>query len=140
METMLLKDPNTPPSPQNLSLAMGQYYSVFEKLEQQVTGPNYQLQLEWRYYNDGKAWLCKATQKKKTIFWISVWDDCFKVVFYFTEKHLEAIAALPIDESIKDDFASAKPIGKLIPLILHMTPDSQIDDALKVIAFKSSLK
>jgi hypothetical protein len=28
---------------------------------------------EWRYYMDGKAWLCKVQKKKKTIVWMSAW-------------------------------------------------------------------
>lgn len=30
---------------------------------------------EWRYYKDGKSWLYKLTKKKKTICWISVYDN-----------------------------------------------------------------
>ena len=52
--------------------------------------------MEWRYYNDGKAWLCKVVNKKKTVFWLSIWEHYFKTSFYFTEKHLESIDALNI--------------------------------------------
>lgn len=38
--------------------------------------------------------------------------------FYFIEKHLEAIAALDISESIKEDFYKTRSVGRLIPMIL----------------------
>ena len=34
--------------------------------------------LEWRYDNDGNAWLGKVVRKKKTVCWVSVWDRFFK--------------------------------------------------------------
>jgi len=41
---------------------------------------------EWRYYYDGKSWLLKTTKKSKTIFWLSVVQDSFKITFYFGDK------------------------------------------------------
>jgi hypothetical protein len=140
MATMLLKDPQTLPSPQVLADVLGSNHRTFEALEHCIKAPHLQIELEWRYYNDGKAWLCKAIKKKKTVFWLSVWDDCFKLTFYFTEKHLQGIAQLPIDESIKDAFAANNPIGKLLPLTLEMATEKQLADALKIIEFKASLK
>ncbi|WP_260393693.1 DUF3788 domain-containing protein [Dysgonomonas mossii] len=105
-----------------------------------VTNKEYALTLEWRYYNDGKAWLGKAVYKKKTIFWLSVWEGFFKTSFFFTEKHLEAIAKLDISGTIKDEFAKAKTIGKLIPMIFDVNKENQLGDLLTVVWFKKSLK
>ena len=80
---------------------------------------------EWRYYNDGKAWLFKVTFKKKTVAWVSLWADFIKAGFYITEKNREGILSLDISQSFKDSFSSAKPIGKLLPLTLELaTQDS----------------
>jgi hypothetical protein len=38
---------------------------------------------EWRYYMDGKAWLCKVQKKKKTIVWMSAWKGFIKQLFTF---------------------------------------------------------
>ena len=86
------------------------------------------------------AWLAKVVYKKKTILWLSVWKGFFKTSFYFTEKHLEAIAALNISENIKQEFAMAKTAGKLIPMIIDISTDEQLEDLLTVVQFKKSLK
>lgn len=44
----------------------------------EVTKPPFQLSPEWRYYNDGKSWLCKMLSKKKNLFWLSIWEGCFR--------------------------------------------------------------
>lgn len=111
------------------------YSKVFEICSKQLN-----LTFEWRYYNDGKAWLCKITLKKKTIAWLSVWDGFIKVSFYFTEKHKEMLQSQPISLSLKQTFAKAQPIGKLIPLVLEIFDDANLDDFIALASFKISLK
>lgn len=138
---ILLRDANVFPSDEVLKDALGEgVYRVIESFLGTVTGEGYGLNMEWRYYNDGKAWLGKLTLKKKTILWLSVWDGHFKTSFYFTEKHLEAIAALDISETIKENFSMAKTIGKLIPMVFVINNHESLIDLLKVIRFKMSLK
>ena len=98
---MALRDAEIFPSDRVLKDTLGDVYDVLESFLATITNEAYLLSFEWRYYNDGKAWLCKVQHKKKTILWLSVWEGFFKVSFFFTEKHLEAIAALDISESIK---------------------------------------
>lgn len=138
---MLLKDPDIYPSSEVLENVLGRtVYEVLESFTGMVANDAYGLIPEWRYYNDGKAWLNKVQYKKKTVFWLSVWEGFFKVSFFFTEKHLEGIAALDISDTIKEDFARAKPCGRLIPMILDITDKEQLDDLLTVVRFKKSLK
>lgn len=138
---ILLKDPDIFPSETVLKEALGDnIYAVLKSFTETITSPDYGLIVDWRYYNDGKAWLSKTAFKKKTILWLSAWEGSFKTSFFFTEKHLEGIAALPIAEAIKDEFAAAKPVGRLIPLIINVTRQEQLDDLLTIIRFKKSLK
>jgi hypothetical protein len=141
MEVQLLRDADIFPSADVLKDAFGSnVYETFESFMNTVTDAEYGLSYEWRYYNDGKSWLCKVSYKKKTTFWLSVWDGYFKTGFFFTEKHLEGIAALEIDEKIKVDFCRMKPVGKLLPMIFRISRKEQLDDLLRVVAFKKSLK
>lgn len=137
---MLLRDADIFPSNKILEDALGEGFNILVSFLKTITNNEYALTLEWRYYNDGKAWLGKAVYKKKTIFWLSVWEGFFKTSFFFTEKHLEAIAKLDISETIKDEFAKAKTIGKLIPMIFDVNKENQLGDLLTVVWFKKSLK
>ena len=138
---MQLRDPEVFPSDRVLKNVLGDsVYSVLASFFETITGAEYGLNIEWRYYNDGKAWLGKVTHKKKTILWLSVWDGFFKTSFYFTEKHLESITALPVSERKKEEFAAMKPIGKLIPMTFDISEKEQLDELLTVVRFKKSLK
>lgn len=138
---MLLKDPELFPSDKVLKDALGDnVYSVLESFLTVITDTEYVLTVEWRFYNDGKAWLSKVVYKKKTVFWLSAWEGFFKASFFFTEKHREAIAALDISGTVKDKFAKAKPHGRLIPMIFDINNEEQLCDVLTIVRFKKSLK
>jgi hypothetical protein len=140
METLLLRDQNLPPTKEVLKNALGENYDVFKELLGAITDSKYALNSQWNYYKDGKAWLCKVCYKKKTIFWLSVWENFFKTAFYFTGKNSSGIMELDIDENIKNNFAHHKPVGKLIPLVINMERKEQIQDLLKIIEYKKNLK
>ncbi|MFV0311827.1 MAG: DUF3788 family protein [Dysgonomonas sp.] len=137
---MLLRDPDIFPSEEVLKNALGEnVYNVLASFLETTTNEEYALAIEWRFYNDGKAWLGKALYKKKTVLWLSVWERFFKTSFYFTDKHLERIAALDIADTIKDEFAGTKPVGRLLPMIFNVSSQEQVKDLLTVVRFKKSL-
>ena len=140
MEKPLLNDPEINPTDEVISGVLGKSYDAYKQLMSTITGDRYSLLPEWHYYNHGKSWLCKVTFKKKTVCWLSVWDRFFMISFYFTEKNFHGIAGLDIDKSIKDGFFSNKAIGKLLPLGISINTTDQINDVLKIVEYKKSLK
>lgn len=139
-QTLLLRDPATEPTAPVLENVLGgALYPVYTEFLG-VTTNELGLEPQWRYYNDGKAWLCKVVQKKKTVCWLSIWDGFFKAGFYYTEKTAPGIFGLPISEAIKEEFRNAKPVGKLIPLILDIDHKNQLPDFRAIAEYKKNLK
>lgn len=138
-DQMLLRDPDILPSAEILEKNLGkEVFDVYQELMEEMLKK--ELSTDWRYYRDGKAWLCKVVNKKKTVFWLSVWDRYFRIGFYFTAKNCFAIEGLDVNRRIKQDFARTKAIGKLLPLILDISKKEQLDDLLKIVECKKSLK
>lgn len=140
METYLLREQQIYPTKEVLENVLGDSYLVFEELIKIITDAKYGLVPQWNYYKDGKAWLCKVCYKKKTIFWLSVWDKFFKTTFYFIEKTSSGIADLDIEENLKESFRNSKSFGKFMPLTINMNRKDQINDLLKIVEYKKSLK
>ncbi|GAO28582.1 DUF3788 family protein [Geofilum rubicundum] len=78
--------------------------------------------------------------KKKTVFWLSVWDGFIRTSFYFTEKTKPGVLSLNIDDELKQNLESAKPIGKLIPLVFDIVSDDQLVDFYEIVKYKKGLK
>lgn len=140
METMVLREPRISPTKKVLENALGKAYAAYEELMTVITAKGVDLTPQWHYYNDGKAWLCKVQYKKKTVFWLSVWDKHFRIAFYFTQKNCQGIQDLDIDANIKKNFAETIASGKFLPLAMNINKKSQLKDALVVIGYKKSLK
>ena len=137
MEKQLLREPEIFPSKEVLKNTLGEVYCVLEELEAQLTQSEFALTFDWNYYKDGKSWLCKVVHKKKTVFWLSVWDGFFRISFFFLDRHLEGIAALELDEN---NYVIEKVCGKMIPFIFNINDKKQFTDLLKIILFKKGAK
>ncbi|NDV47097.1 DUF3788 family protein [Paludibacter sp. 221] len=135
----LLREPTIEPTDNVLKDALGTaVFDVYKDLLS-ITA-ELVLTTEWRYYNDGKAWLCKVVHKKKTVFWLSVWDGFIKTSFFFTEKTRDGVLELPVNDGIKKDFLERKSTGKLLPLILDIDKKEQLADLKEIARYKISLK
>ena len=72
METIQLTDPQILPTNEVIAAALGETFPVFDELIKTISTDPFNLEPNWHYYNDGKAWLCKVGYKKKTIFWLAL--------------------------------------------------------------------
>lgn len=140
-EIQLLRDPEVKPSEQVIrDIYDDKLFGVYKDIFEIISNPELQLAHEWNYYRDGKSWLCKVIHKKKTVFWLSLWDKLIKTSFFFTEKTRGGVGDLPVNEKIKKNFEQAKFTGKLIPLIMDINSKEQLKDLIEMIKYKKSLK
>ena len=95
---------------------------------------------EWRYYMDGKAWLCKVQKKKKTIVWMSAWKGFIKATIYIHEKHLDRLLEIPVSEETREQIRDAGTVGKLKPCIFEIRNQKMLEDLDKVMQFKIQIK
>ncbi|HSV99139.1 MAG TPA: DUF3788 family protein [Sedimentisphaerales bacterium] len=95
---------------------------------------------EWRYYNDGKSWLCKVTQKKKTVCWVSVWDRLFKTTFYFPDRAEELIVASKLAREYIDQFVNGKKYGKIRGVTVEIKKLADLKATKTLIDIKEQIK
>jgi len=133
---LLTENPEIEPTADVLQSDLKESYTTFEELSAILTD-EHSLTMTWKYYKDSKAWLCKVAYKKKTNFWLSVWDGYFKTSFFFLERHLEGIANL---ETTKNSYRFEKEFGKMIPIVFDIKSSNQLSDLLKMVEYKKSVK
>jgi len=138
INTIELKDESKYPDDELLKSILNESFFSYKKLLELFT--KYDLNYEWRYYHDGKTWLCKVQKKKKTIVWMSAWKGFMQVVLYFPEKYIEKVFELNIREVIKENFQSARNVGKSKPCIFKITDESILVDFEKVMIYKIGCK
>jgi len=147
-DQQLLRDPNIPLTDETLAAALGDRQKTFSKFTERLKSSD--VVIEWRYYNDGKAWLGKGqykwttprgANKETTCFWFSVWDGFFRVTVFVKESVRAEAQNLPVSKAVKKEIAEAKQIGKLkfFPIIFVVRSDEILDDICTLVDFKKRI-
>ncbi len=139
-EKLVLGDKNIYPTEEFIFSKIGNKKIIWSKIMNYVTENYPDAASEWRYYNDGKQWLFKLTRKKKTIFWLSLLEDTFRITFYFGDKAEPLIKASSLPGNVKNDFSAAKRFGSLRPVTTILSTISDAENIFKLIDIKLKLK
>ena len=95
---------------------------------------------KWRYYKDGKAWLCKVQKKKRTIIWMSAWKGYMQATIYFPNRYLSDVYTLDISEPTIERIRTTRNVGKSKPCIFEIRNKAVLGDFRKVMQFKLDSK
>lgn len=138
INTIELNDENIFPDDTLLSKVLDKSFHAYLSLLKMIK--EHGMTYEWKYYKDGKAWLCKVQKKSKTIIWMSAWKGYIKATIYFPERYLSSILSLPITERTKESIINTKNVGKSKPCMFDIRDDSILKDVEAVMIYKASLK
>ncbi|MFV0412482.1 MAG: DUF3788 family protein [Oscillospiraceae bacterium] len=148
-EIQLLRDAATAPTDATIAKGLGAASRAYTKFIEQLEKRS--VTVNWRYYNDGKAWLGKGlhkwattrgTPKEATVFWLSIWQGFFKVSIFIPEKARSNALALPLGAETKKMIQAAKQMGKLkfFALVFNLQSDELFEDIDTLIDFRKALK
>ncbi|OPY23181.1 MAG: hypothetical protein A4E26_00957 [Methanobacterium sp. PtaU1.Bin097] len=133
-----LRDENVYPDEKVLEEILGPSFEAYQNLLKLFDENN--LEYTWRYYKDGKAWLCKVQKKRRTIVWMSAWKGYMQAIIYIPGKYVEDIYSLDISEGIKAKIKQTKNVGKSMPCIFEVRDNDVFEDFNKVMQFKIKAK
>ncbi len=140
MEQPILSDANQFPTEDIIFSHIGKTKPLWISLFEYIRANHPDFTEEWRYYRDGKSWLLKVTQKKKTIFWLSIIQGAFRTTFYFTDKAEEAFMSSNLTDELKQEFKSGKHFGKLRGMTIVHTTKRNVEEAKILIGIKLRMK
>ncbi len=142
----LLRNPDIQPTDAVIAESLGEANNAYRKFVSDLSSRD--IQIEWRYYTDGKAWLAKGTykwigirggQNETTVFWLSIWDGLFKVTIYIPEKFREDVLRLPLHEDVRQMAENSRLLGNKIrhfPLSFELRSDELFDSIFSLAEFR----
>ena len=146
----LLRNPDIQPTSDIIAEALQDANDSYIKFLNELA--NQDIDLEWRYYTDGKAWLGKGLykwlgvrggQKVTTVFWLSIWESFFKITIYIPEKARDDLFSLPFNNTVKQMINDSKQMGnrlKFFPLVFELNSNELFEQIHILFDFKKSLK
>jgi len=113
-----------------LEQSFGSYCALLDLYDRNGLRP------EWRYYHDGKAWLCKVQHKSRTIVWMSAWRGYMQATIYVPERQMDQVYELPLAADTKRRIEATRNVGKSKPCIFEIRDAGVLEDLDMVVQFK----
>lgn len=137
-ETQLQNDPLADfNNDEVLQNAFDKNYKLYDEFIVKLNEIN--LNCEWRFYKDG-GWLGKVMYKKKNLCWVFIENTILGLNFLFTEKTINGVYELQISDNIKSIARETKPTGKFHSIQLLVMNKKVLSEAIKLLAYKMTLK
>ncbi|TFG41006.1 MAG: DUF3788 family protein [Syntrophobacterales bacterium] len=133
-----LNNPDEFPDDSILARQLGPAHAAWNAFTEMLKNDHPQAVAEWRYYHDGKSWLCKVTQKQKTLLWIAAWDKYFSVAAYLNAKAEDLVRASSLAGALKDSFLQST--GKFRSIRVEVRKQADLRAVKELLAIKLKLK
>lgn len=140
MEPIVLTDPNVQPTEELVFDIIGENSVYWKQINAYLYDHHSEISEQWRFYNDGKSWLYRTLRKQKTIYWIGVIKDSFRISFWFGDKAEPVIEASALSENIKEQFRNAKRYAHSRAVSIEMRSPEDFENVLKLIELKMKIK
>jgi hypothetical protein len=140
MERPLLNDPKEFPADQVLARCLGPAKGAWDAFMAMLRDDYPLVAVEWRYYNDGKSWLCKVTRKTQTLAWVAAWENYFSTAFYLNARAEDLVRASSLDKALKDSFLHPDKETKFRAIRVEVRKKSDLAAVKEVLGIKLQLK
>jgi hypothetical protein len=140
MEPVVLTDKSVKPTDDMVFSIIGNRKELWLQILDYMVANHKDITEQWNFYNDGKCWMFRIMKKKKTVLWIGVLKDTFRVGFWFGNKAEPIILKSDISKKSKDFYKNAKQtkIGKGIAIVMSDAAD--VEDVKKLTELKLKMK
>jgi hypothetical protein len=139
-ETLVLSDRQVIPTDDYIFSIIGEKRIYWQRIMKDAFENYKDISGNWNYYNDGKQWLFKLVQKKKTIFWAGILQETFRITFYFGDKAESLIEGSELPQTIKDGFKTSQRYGAIRAVSIKVLDQTDVDNVLKLIVIKHKIK
>jgi hypothetical protein len=140
MEPPVLTNKNQFPTEEIIFSHIGKNKSLWNSVFNYIHSSFPELKEQWNYYNDGKSWLMKISLKTKTICWVSVIKNTFRMTFYLNNKAEQAVMSSSIPDELKKQYQAGRKTKKINGLTLIFKTKKDVETAKSLIAVKLSVK
>lgn len=151
-QELRLRESEIEPTNEVLEKVLGDSYGAYKAFCKGLA--DLELEQVWQFYPcvGTKAWMARGvfkwttargTKKEKNLYWLSVWDKCFKVSVWFKGQNRAEVLKLDISDKTKKIVSESKIFGfkmNTFPVEFEVTTEKQITDIYNLILCKKRLE
>lgn len=137
MDITAFDNPEIFPADSIILKYLGKNASYWNTLFENIASNFKDLSGSWKYYKDGKMWLYKCSKSTKTVFWLALIDNSFRITFYFNANNEHFLYDSPIPDKIKEYYRENTINKKNKNVTILVKNKKDIDDIIVLIKTKS---
>ncbi len=139
MDKSIFTDKKHTPNTNDLELALGATFDLWNKVAA-YTHQKYPAAIdEWSYPGEKYGWSFKVKDKKRAIVYLLPRDAYFKVAMVFGQKAVDAIMESSISDAIKQELQAAKAYAEGRGIRIEVRNESELKDIFTLIDIKISV-
>ena len=108
METRVFMDKSVEPNHNRLAEALGEKNRLWEALKKHLSENYDNILEEWKFYGQKHGWTLKVKQKKRTIFYLTPFEDLFKISFVFGDRAVAAVENSDLPKNLITELKNAR--------------------------------
>ncbi len=108
MDISIFTDKSKTPTEEDLRVALGKNYRLWEEIREHALSKGPKLVQDWSFPGPKYGWSFRIKDKKRAIIYLLPRDKYFKVAFVFGQRAYEEIMQSNISEGIKQALCEAK--------------------------------
>ncbi|HUX96342.1 MAG TPA: DUF3788 family protein [Bacteroidales bacterium] len=135
-----LADPTKEPDDELIASLVGKKIDLWRLILKHAENSYNDVSGRWNYYKDGKQWLFKFVRKKKTLFWAGIFNNTFRITFYFGDKAESNVLSSDLPSEIREGFKTARRFGSIRPISIVLSEQSDVENVYKLIEMKNRIR
>ena len=127
---------NEPPNEVRIKEILKDKYLVLEDIRKFIRDNIGVTIEEWKYYGVKNGWVLKTFLKKRNLFFIGIYDICFRISFVFGDKAVQSVLESDISEELKKTLSEARKYAEGRGLSIEVFDSKNLEDIQKLIKIK----
>lgn len=136
MDKSVFTDKNSIPSSNDLEIALGNLYELWQAIALYVYSKYPKATEEWKFSGEKYGWNFRIKDKKRAIVYLLPRDKYFKVAFVFGQKAFDSILKSEVSNEIKKELEMAKVYAEGRGIRIDVKDDDILSDIKKLIDIK----
>lgn len=127
---------NEPPDEVRIKDILKDKYLVLEAIRKYIQDNIGDTVEEWKYYGVKNGWVLKTFLKKRNLFFIGIYDSCFRISFVFGDKAVQSILGSNVSAESKKILKDARKYAEGRGISFEVRDDKDLKDIEALIQIK----
>ena len=136
MENGIFTDSEVKPDRKMLSEALGSTYKLWHDFKHSIDKDFGKMAEEWKYFGKNTWWVLKTQLGAKNLFTLTPCKGYFRITFILNDREVAAIEKSELPKNIIYELSIAKKFVEGRGLQMEIKIQSDVKNALKIIAIK----